>query len=163
MGVIRSVIIFLFVLTVIELAGYYIFSEKLLVSAIVQHYQPSALMAGTDQINVYSNQPMDEEQKSNYSDVYSREGVHKNNIRFYNDAGSFEEYIDLQDNYNYVLEVNFNSVPFAVVEEGENTLGNTSIWHSKYVWCLYKWVLVRKERPASPATPPQYPLEAFSI
>lgn len=163
MSLIRIVIIFLFGLTVLELAGYYIISEGLLVNEIVQHYQPTALEPDTENINVYSNYQLNEGQKKDYTDVYRKKGIQKNNIRFFTDAVSFGQYIDLQENYNYVLDVNFNAVPFAVVEEGENTLGNTAIWQSKYIWCLYTWVLVRREKPANPTMPDREILQTSGI
>jgi hypothetical protein len=163
MSIIRSIIIFLFVLTVIELAGYYLISETMLVGEVVQHYKPADLGASTENINVYSNYQLDEAQKQGYSDVYKRRGVQQRNIRFFTDAITFENHIDLQDSYNYVLDVNFNAVPFAVVEEGENSLGQTAIWQSKYMWCLYKWVLIKKENPSGPHRPNEPLLQAFGI
>jgi hypothetical protein len=147
----------------VELAGYYIVSERLLAGEIVQHYQPTALEKGTDQINIYSNFPLNEIHKKNFADVYGKEGIQKYDIRFFTDALTFEQYIDLQDTYNYVLDVNFNAVPFALVEEGENTLGATAIWQSKYIWCLYKWVLIRKEKPSVPSIPNDPPLQTFGM
>jgi hypothetical protein len=151
------------VLTVVELAGYYWISEGMLVNEIVQHYTPTDLRADTENINVYSNYQMDEGQKKNYTYLYTQQGVKRAAIRFFTDVFTFEKYLDLQDNYNYVLDVNFNAVPFAVVEEGENSLGHTSIWQSKYMWCLYKWVLIRKERPAGPSAPENPTLQAFGV
>lgn len=163
MRIIRTIIIFLFGITILELAGYYIVSEGLLVSEIIQHYRPTALVADTEKINVYSNYQLNDIQKRDYTDIYKKEGIPKSNIRFFADAISFERYIDQQDNYNYVLDVNFNAVPFAVVEEGENILGNTAIWQSKYIWCFYRWVLVRKEKPAQPAGQDDEVLQTFGI
>jgi hypothetical protein len=163
MNILRTGIFLLFGLTVLELAGYYIISEKMLVSEVVQHYHPAALVNDKEQINVYSNYQLNEGQKNKYADVYKKEGVAGNNIRFFSDALTFEKYIDRQDNYNYVLDVRFNSVPFALVQEGENTLGATDIWQSKYIWCLYRWVLVRKERPAQPGATAGQPLQTFGI
>jgi hypothetical protein len=163
MGVIRAIIIFLFVLTVIELSGYYFISDTMLVGEVVKHYKPADLVATTENINVYSNYQLDESQKKHYTDVYKRGGVQQRNIRFFTDAFTFGNHIDLEDSYNYVLDVHFNAVPFAVVEEGENTTGQTAIWQSKYLWCLYKWVLIKKERPAGPSRPDEPSLQAIGI
>jgi hypothetical protein len=163
MKIIRGVILFLFLITMVELAGYYMVSERLLAGEIVQHYQPTALENGTEKINIYSNYPLTEMHKKDFADVYGKEGILKDNIRFFTDALSFERYIDLQDTYNYVLDVNFNGVPFAVVEEGENSLGTTAIWQSKYIWCLYKWILVRKEKPSIPSISNDPPLQTFGM
>jgi hypothetical protein len=151
MRLVRISIFFLFGITVLELIGYYVYSEQLLVGEIVQHYHPTSLVTNKEKINVYSNYQLNEAHKKDYTDVYTKEGIEKSNIEFFSDALTFERYIDQQDQYNYVLDVNFNAVPFAVVEEGENTVGTTAIWQSKYMWCLYKWVLIRKERPGQPA------------
>ena len=163
MRILRGIIVFLFVLTVIELTGYYIVSESMLVGEVVQHYKPDDLGTTTENINVYSNYQLDDVQKKHYTDVYKRRGVQQNNIRFFTDALTFENNIDLLNSYNYVLDVNFNAVPFAVVEEGENSIGQTAIWQSKYMWCLYKWVLVRKEKPAGPSPSVEPSLQALGI
>ena len=144
MKIIRVVILFLFVLTIVELLGYYMISDKLILGEVLVNHKP-VNMAGIDNINVYSNYLPSEEQKQSYVNRYKESDLPLKRISFFSSADSFEQQLDIQNNFNYVVDIAFNKMPFAIVEEGENTFGNTAIFQSKYIWCLYTWILVKKE------------------
>ncbi|PCJ65585.1 MAG: hypothetical protein COA58_09245 [Bacteroidetes bacterium] len=146
MKALKTTLITILTLVLIQAISFYAIAEKLLVKEIGENFESFVLPYNDlqlDEIGIVSNLDLTSDQIKESFITLER---YANTIR---SCKTFSECIDLariDEHYLYGFSWEKRN-PFLsnIVVEGEKAKEFGASWESKYVWVLFKWVLLDKE------------------